>query len=145
MGFHKDLAFGQEGEAAVLASFEKHGWRALCTDGRKEYDFHMVHDDTGATHWVEVKYDRRAKDTGNVFVEYNSRGADSGIRATAADIWVFLVEGEMYSVYLAELITMTEGCRSVSGGDGNSSRGFLVPLERVRSSTLARDAIREGR
>ena len=43
---------------------------------------------------IEVKRDFIAHKTGNVFVEYESRGAPSGISTTQADYWAFVLEYE---------------------------------------------------
>ena len=39
---------------------------------------------------IECKRDYRAHDTGNVFVEFESRGKPSGIRKTEAEHWAFI-------------------------------------------------------
>ena len=41
---------------------------------------------------IEVKADKIAKRTGNVFVEYESRGKPSGISKTEAEFYCFVVE-----------------------------------------------------
>ena len=46
---------------------------------------------------AEVKTDYRVGETGNVFVEEESRGKPSGIKTTKAEYWNFLLEGEFYS------------------------------------------------
>src|SRR5687767_5141174 len=63
--FDLDLQYGQDAEGRLLKILEM--------DGEQ----------------VEVKSDRRAPETGNIFVEYASRGKDSGIRTTTAAFWAY--------------------------------------------------------
>lgn len=39
----------------------------------------------------ELKTDRLSHKTGNVFVEFMSRGKESGIKTSKADIWIFRI------------------------------------------------------
>ena len=43
---------------------------------------------------IEVKRDFLAAKTGNVFVEYESRGKPSGIATSTADYWAFVLDDE---------------------------------------------------
>ena len=43
---------------------------------------------------IEVKRDYLAGKTGNVFVEFASRGKRSGLATTRADFWAFILDGE---------------------------------------------------
>lgn len=65
--FTHDLNFGESGEDWVNEIFAK---------GKK----------------VEVKTDRMTHKTGNVFIEYESRGKPSGIATTDADYWVYKID-----------------------------------------------------
>ena len=47
---------------------------------------------------IEVKYDLKALDTGNVFVEYKSRGKSSGISNTQSDFYCFAFENTMHII-----------------------------------------------
>jgi hypothetical protein len=147
MSFHKDLAYGEEGERLVFENFKKHGWKLVCDDGYKGYDFRMEHTKTGIVRTIEVKRDRRAQDTGNVFLEYRCRGKDSGIAVSDAEIWVFLIgdDSEMLAIFRSELKALTVGCRQVKGGDAYKSEGFLVPVESIRKQQQAREYIKAGK
>ena len=80
---------------------------------------------------IEVKYDRKTKETLNVYIEYQSRGKPSGIRTTEADVYAYYVEDEVCLTIptkkLKEKI-LELNPRRVPGGDSNSSMGFLIPL-----------------
>ena len=84
---------------------------------------------------VEVKSDLKAKDTGNLFIEYESRGEPSGIAKTQADYWCFdighlfiLIETET----LKQIIRPKLGTKAdLRGGDNNTSKGILLPLREI--------------
>lgn len=84
---------------------------------------------------VEVKTDRIAHKTGNVFIEYESRGKPSGISTTDANYWVYRIE-ESNSAIILDVITLKnklrlfhrEGRYIMNGGDNDTSKGFLVPI-----------------
>ena len=89
---------------------------------------------------IEVKSERDVwKRTGNIAIEYQCYGKPSGINATEADYWFHnLCVGE--DVY-ATLVFKTENLKniidslerkvSVSGGDHNASRMYLVSLQKL--------------
>ena len=82
---------------------------------------------------IEVKYDRAAKRTGNVFIEYSSRGKNSGILTTKADWYMIFVDKEMgYFVSTKRLKTIiinnSGKFRKARGGDNNTSKGWLIPV-----------------
>lgn len=81
---------------------------------------------------VEVKTDYRALQTGNVFIEYSSRGADSGILTTESDYYCICINGTYTLISTERLRTkykrLRNTSRDVSGGDSNTSRGVLLPI-----------------
>ena len=80
---------------------------------------------------IEVKFDRKTRETGNVYIEYNSRGKDSGIITTEADYWVYFIHDEECFVISTKRLKEKLGKlkpRKIPGGDNNTSMGFLVKL-----------------
>jgi len=84
---------------------------------------------------IEVKYDLQALETGNVFVEYFSRGKKSGISKSLSDYYCFCF-GKTY--HLIETKILKERCRKYlntnkdkKGGDNNTSKGILLPLSEL--------------
>ena len=82
---------------------------------------------------VEVKTDFLAHKTGNVFVEYKSRGQKSGISISQSDFYAFIISNE--NILLIETVKLKKLCRGylgterdVKGGDHNTSFGILLPL-----------------
>ena len=105
--FTKDLSYGKKHEKLVMKSMEN----------------------------FELKTDRMAHKTGNVYVEFQSRGKDSGIRTSKSDTWIFKIvskgDRHLFSVQipltrLKKLVSTDY--RIVPGGDNLTSRGYLVPL-----------------
>ena len=109
--FSYDLAFGEEAEDWVKNLF------------------------TGAFK-VEVKSDRLAHKTGNIFIEIFSRGKPSGISTTTADIWIYRIEANDTAIIVPTQIIkkIVKECfiknnrKYTLGGDNNTSKGVLVPI-----------------
>lgn len=82
---------------------------------------------------IEIKDDSRySEKTGNVFIEYQSRGKSSGISTTEADYWAIRTSEDSFvtisTAKLKEIARKYLGTkRDVLGGDNNTSKGILVP------------------
>ena len=105
--FEKDLSYGKKHEKMVMKSLEKY----------------------------ELKTDRMAHKTGNVYVEFQSRGKDSGIRTSKYNTWIFKIvsakDTHLFSVHiplsrLKKLVS--KNYRVMPGGDNLTSKGYLVPI-----------------
>lgn len=84
---------------------------------------------------IEVKYDLQALRTGNVYVEYYSRGKQSGISTTKADYYCFAF-GDTF--HLITTSSLKKKCRKYIGtdrdklgGDNNTSKGILLPIKEL--------------
>ena len=81
---------------------------------------------------IEVKSDKRAHRTGQVFVEYESRGKPSGIATTQADYYCFEVQGTFILVSVPRLKIIARNyintAKDIRGGDNNTSKGILLPI-----------------
>jgi len=84
---------------------------------------------------LEVKSDRKAKTTGNIAIEYRSRGKPSGLATTRANFWVFILDGMGMFIGIAtdKLRKIARGYYIhgdvVKGGDDNTSDMVLVPVK----------------
>ncbi len=81
---------------------------------------------------IEVKFDRKTRETGNVYIEFESRGKPSGIRTTEADYWVYFTHDEECFVISVERLKaklVNKSPRVIPGGDSNTSKGFLMRLK----------------
>lgn len=82
---------------------------------------------------IEVKRDFRAMETGNIFVEYESRNKPSGLATSEANYWVYwLSEKHFITIEKNELKILCRKYlntnRDVLGGDNNTSKGILLPI-----------------
>jgi len=90
---------------------------------------------------VEVKSDRQVGITGNVWVEFESYGHPSGIATSNAKYWAFVFADDYYDNRVVILIEtkrlrlhMQLWATSISsGGDNNSSKGYIIPRARLLS------------
>ena len=101
---------------------------------------------------IEVKSERDMwQRTGNIAIEYESYGKPSGIDATESDYWFHnLCVGEdtfctlvFNTNSLKKIINNLDYKRSVSGGDHNASRMYLLNLQKLFSSDVIK-AFKEG-
>lgn len=90
---------------------------------------------------VEVKRDFLVSKTGNLAVEVSFRDKPSGIRATTAEWWVWVLDGPLYNKEVIVFVStdrmrritdrVEEERGTVKGGDGYMSRLVLVPVEEI--------------
>ena len=94
---------------------------------------------------IEVKSERGLwQKTGNIAIEYQSYGKPSGIEATESDYWFhnLCVGDETFCTLvfdtnsLKKIIKNLDSKRSVSGGDNNASRMYLLNLQKLFSSDV---------
>ena len=85
---------------------------------------------------IEVKTERdKWKSTGNIVIEFESRGRPSGIASTEADYWFHnlavgndIVMTLVFPVYKLRSYIAKNMPRMVRGGDDNTSRMYLISL-----------------
>ena len=94
---------------------------------------------------IEVKSERGMwQKTGNIAIEYQSYGKPSGIEATESDYWFhnLCVGDETFCTLvfdtnsLKKIIKNLDSKKSVSGGDNNASRMYLLNLQKLFSSDV---------
>jgi len=94
---------------------------------------------------IEVKSERDVwQKTGNIAIEYESYGKPSGINATESDYWFhnLCIGSETFATIvfdttsLKRIIHNLDSKRSVSGGDNNASRMYLLNLQKLFSSDV---------
>lgn len=103
----------------------------------KQGEDYVVNVYTNKTIKAETKVDFRCQETGNVFIEFKSRGKDSGILITTADVWNYVLPKKqdtfplIITIATSELKQMLKNkkYKTVLGGDNKTSIGYLVPKE----------------
>ena len=124
-----------------------------CTDDRKKFDIDLEYGkvrekqvaDMLQDKKIEVKSERGMwQKTGNIAIEYESYGKPSGIAATESDYWFhnLCIDDETFCTLvfdtdsLKKIIDNLDYKRSVSGGDHNASKMYLVNLQKLFSSDV---------
>jgi hypothetical protein len=94
---------------------------------------------------IEVKSERDVwQKSGNIAIEYECYGKPSGINATESDYWFhnLCIGSETFATIvfdtasLKRIINNLDSKRSVSGGDNNASRMYLLNLQKLFSSDV---------
>ena len=94
---------------------------------------------------IEVKSERGMwMRTGNIAIEYESYGKPSGIEATEADYWFhnLCIGDDTFATLvfdvpsLKRIINNLDYKKSVSGGDNNASRMYLLNLQKLFSTDV---------
>ena len=117
--FEYDLEFGQEGEGVIADMFKN----------KK----------------IEVKRDNWVGRTGNIAIEYKSRGKPSGIATTQADYWIIMFSKEYEDKFM--LIIETQRLKEVTKkyfnmgsikkmGDSNTSSAVLIPIKEINNFAI---------
>lgn len=135
--FRQDLVDAQrtEHEVAQRIIARVPGSKLLDTNNNHLYDLAMVIG--GRPVYIEVKDDLMSFDTGNIALEYKSRGKWSDIAVTQADCWAFKYRRKSDETPRFRLLStnvLREAWRSgeyrkVIGGDpGSDTRMVLIPV-----------------
>lgn len=127
--FKKDLSRGTKVEDFVLQKIKnKYPEARRMTGYCKEYDIWIPEINQG----IEVKYDPKSNETGNIVIEIEMGGKPSALSTTKASQWVFYDGKSLVSIeprVIKECI-VRHNIRVVSftgPGDINSKRVYLVP------------------
>jgi len=99
---------------------------------------------------IEVKSERGMwLKTGNIAIEYESYGKPSGIAATESDYWFhnLCVDEDVYATLvfktdmLKRIVEQTTNKKTVSGGDYNASKMYLINIQNIFSSDIIKKSI----
>jgi len=82
---------------------------------------------------IEVKKDLQAHKTGNIFVEYESRGKPSGLATSEAEYYCYFLSDEHFVIIKSDRFkaicrNFLNTNRDIKGGDSNTSKGILLPI-----------------
>lgn len=145
--FNTDIKDGEKGESIISNFLQSYGYKQLSDNKDNKYDLKML-TDKGIETTFEVKtdvfcYPERIitengvektiprKDTGNMFIEMESRGKASGISVTQANWFVmyFPYFKKAWFIRVTDLKQLIEenDFRIVTGGDpGSNTKGYLI-------------------
>jgi hypothetical protein len=139
LNFKQDLKLGNDGETAVRTFLESQGASFIESNYDNQYDLKMMV--KGFEKTYEIKTDVKVAplfDTGNIFIEYESRNKPSGISTSKADWFVtyFIFLNELWFIKtetLRKLILENEYPIFKDAGDiGSATHGYLLPRKDVK-------------
>jgi len=153
--FKKDVIEGEAGEKIVIAHLESQGAKYISDNKDNKYDILMempggkqkrfevktdvwcIPSRTIKAPFGDIKVD--ARDNGNLFVEFECRGKDSGIVVTEAEFFVtyFLNYNELWYISSNKLRKLIETenfeIKSRAGDEGSDTKGYVIPREKYNS------------
>lgn len=120
MSFSDDKGFGDDGTSAVTRYLSRLGLYCNTPSGN------FPSFDISARGTFEVKRDRLASQTGNVFLEVSACGKPSGIATTKAAALVLIAEPSAFFVSTESLRAILPTLALVDARDGK--RGHIIPV-----------------
>lgn len=138
--FKKDIVVGEEGEKIVSE------W--LCTS----YNGKLLSDNKTNSHDIIIQFPRKTLsfeiktdvfvskhyDTGNMFIEYESRNKPSGISVCKADYFItyFKYLNEVWMIKTKDLRNLinnaTHRIFKNAGDKGSNTHGYLIPRQKYQ-------------
>jgi hypothetical protein len=105
-----------------------------------DWDIKAIQTVTDKSVTFEIKFDEMSSDTGNIAIEYESRGKKSGISTTKATYWVQFFDNTFHIVSveaLREKMLLLKH-RDVVGGDpGSNTKMYLIKKDKFKSICIA--------
>jgi hypothetical protein len=138
MSFNADLEFGRIYEQEFLNYIDYDEAIQAPNKCFPDYDWRIRKGDVWTKY--EVKCDRLAHKTGNLFIECQCSGKPSGIQTTKSDFYfVFVVDGrnivdvyEIETSYLKALCASRKyGTRCCYNEGRNQSEGYIIPIKDI--------------
>jgi len=143
--FNKDLVIGEEGEQVVIDDLISLG--ATYDSNNKTNTHDVIVSFNGNPVSYECKTDF-FDDTGNMFIETNCRGKESGIMVTKAKWFVtyFKQLNEIWYIKtskLKDILQNNEHKKATQSGDlGSNTEGYLLNKNMFRDDFIVRHSIK---
>ena len=125
--FQRDLTRGIQVENMLLDILKRKYPASTLVNAFKGYDIWIpeIHKS------IEVKYDEKSKETGNIVVEIEFNGKPSALMTTTADYWVFydgngFVMLEPKEIIKCIFMNKLQYVEFVGKGDTKSKKAFLI-------------------
>lgn len=139
LNFKSDLKLGNDGEKILIDFLISKGCTYVDSNNDNKFDIKMISKGKEITY--EIKTDVKCAplfDTGNIFIEYESRGKLSGISVTQAKWFVtyFLYLNEIWFIKsndLKKLIEENDFPIFKNAGDiGSQTHGYLINRKKFK-------------
>lgn len=136
--FESDKDFGEEAQKRFVKTLISKGFIVdfMAEGDFPDYDIKLTNGKT-----YEIKADRKAEETGNIFLETSYRGEASGLAYTKADFFVVISENFALIAKTMDVLRFVVSkpmlCRAIYGaGDDGNSVGFLVKEDLYKPKNL---------
>jgi hypothetical protein len=160
--FKKDISDGEKGENLLIKFLvDNYGIEFLGKSQSEEFKFwdlkFRTKNKTEVTYEVKTDvyvakgktlpngYVVKGFDTGNIFIEFETRGKDSGIKVTKSDWWanIFYYLGEIWFIKVSDLKRLISEnnfeIKDNDVGDVNSkTKGYVIPREKFRDEFIVK-------
>ena len=135
--FTNDLKIGENKEYLILDFIKKKYPKAYKIQGYcKECDIYIPECDLK----IEIKYDKKSNETGNIVVEIEMFNKPSALFTTKSDFWIFYDDIELMilkPIEIKDLIIWNElkAVTFIGKGDIKSKRAILIPKDLIRNKS----------
>jgi len=135
--FKQDIITGEKGEDVIIQHLNSLGFALLNKNKDYRYDYKMKYGDKIITY--EQKTDIYPRDTGNLVVEFESRGKPSGISVTESDYFLtyFPHFKEVWNIRTSDLKSLIgylqPEIRANSGDKNSNTKLYMLKKSRVRN------------
>jgi len=143
--FKKDIIEGEDGEQIVLQDLIQMGAKFISDNKNNKYDLLISKNDKYLTYEIKTDvYCTPELDTGNMFIEFECRGKESGIMVSEATWFATYYKGlnEIWYIKTEDLLNLvqTELLRTTkqSGDSGSNTKGYLLPRNKYRDQFIIR-------
>lgn len=143
--FKQDIIEGEDGEQVVLQDLIQMGAKFISDNKDNKYDLIVSRKNKEITYEIKTDvYCTKERDTGNMFIEFECRGKESGILVSKSDWFVTFYKGinEIWYIKTNELLKLiqSETFRetSNSGDSGSNTKGYLIPRNKYREYFIIR-------
>lgn len=143
--FKKDIIEGEDGEQIVLEDLIRMGAKFISDNKDNKYDLLVSRKNREITYEIKTDvYCTPEYDTGNMFIEFECRGKESGIIVSKSDWFVTLYKGlnEIWYIKTNDLLQLIQSNlfreTSNSGDTGSKTKGYLIPRKQYREHFIVR-------
>ena len=143
--FSEDIIDGEDGEKTVLTDLISIGGKLISDNKNYKYDLLISKDGQLITYEIKTDvYCTPKRDTGNMFVEFECRGKQSGIFVSEAKWFVTFYKAlnEIWYIKTIDLLNLikNETFRTTeqSGDYGSNTKGYLIPRNKFKEHFIIR-------
>lgn len=140
------LKAGEKLELELLPHLQKYFPKAYKIEGNYKFADLVVPELDNLL--IEVKQDLKSDHTGNLAIEYQFRGQNSGLASTKALVWIMADKEKFYAFSVEKLKSFLranwEYLKKVEGGDDMDSKMVLVKKKDLANRSICCSFNRNG-